>query len=332
MKTKSHELWKNTILPLCAHKVLSRILSFYFHGHNGGFRALHATTTSFADLSRWTGKPVVTWERWSLALACVGNAFAHRLSTHLIRPPEGEERNTGRKNGTKRAEKGERRTGKERRKGTSGFHRKSVALSTETLQGDWWTWTIASFAALSRIFRGSSGNSGAHIVSWCKLQLKSKHQRLFPLLPKSQKHRPPCHEGKTKMSFRDLSRSNFTFAIFREPAFPCHKSAIGQLHTTPWLKQSIVFFFRGSHEITIALLLGAPALQLLGKGAWRSVHTRESRSRSHYKGTFQLQPHSKQHVPLLFRWRVTLTVEFLRILRIPGSLRPNALCILTLED
>ena len=39
--------------------------------------------------------------------------------------------------------------------------------------------------------------------------------------------------GRTKpysnMSFRDLSRNNFTFAIFREPAFPFRKNAEGQL-------------------------------------------------------------------------------------------------------
>ena len=47
---------KNPILTLCTHKGLSRILSFYFRGHNAGFRETTATTTSFADLSRWKGK------------------------------------------------------------------------------------------------------------------------------------------------------------------------------------------------------------------------------------------------------------------------------------
>ena len=40
----------------CTHKGLSRILSFYFRGHNAGFRETTATTTSFAGLSRWKGK------------------------------------------------------------------------------------------------------------------------------------------------------------------------------------------------------------------------------------------------------------------------------------
>ena len=47
---------KNPILTLCTHKGLSRILSLYFRGHNAGFRETAATTTSFADLSRWKGK------------------------------------------------------------------------------------------------------------------------------------------------------------------------------------------------------------------------------------------------------------------------------------
>ena len=38
--------------------------------------------------------------------------------------------------------------------------RKNVARSMETLQGDWSTWCFASFAALSRIFRGSFGKCG----------------------------------------------------------------------------------------------------------------------------------------------------------------------------
>ena len=39
---------KTTILTLCTHKGLSRILSFYFRGHNAGFRETTATTTPFA--------------------------------------------------------------------------------------------------------------------------------------------------------------------------------------------------------------------------------------------------------------------------------------------
>jgi len=55
----SNELWKNPILTLCTHKGLSRILSFYFRGLNAGFRETTATTTSFADLSRWKGNRVI---------------------------------------------------------------------------------------------------------------------------------------------------------------------------------------------------------------------------------------------------------------------------------
>ena len=71
-----------TVLLLGTHKGLSRPLSFSFLGHNGDFRAIHATTTSFADLSQWKRKPyshMVTWERLSLALACIGNVFAHHF-------------------------------------------------------------------------------------------------------------------------------------------------------------------------------------------------------------------------------------------------------------
>ena len=53
---KTWAVKKTTILTLCTHKGLSRILSFYFRGHNAGFRETTATTTSFADLSRWKGK------------------------------------------------------------------------------------------------------------------------------------------------------------------------------------------------------------------------------------------------------------------------------------
>ena len=47
---------KEPILTLCTHKSLSRILLFYFRSHDAGFRETTATTTSFADLSRWKGK------------------------------------------------------------------------------------------------------------------------------------------------------------------------------------------------------------------------------------------------------------------------------------
>ena len=37
-----HLSWKkNTIQSVCAHQGLARILSFYFRGHNGGFRGTH---------------------------------------------------------------------------------------------------------------------------------------------------------------------------------------------------------------------------------------------------------------------------------------------------
>ena len=144
---------------------------------------------------------------------------SHTSSAHLRRRKEIQ---VG--NGTKRVEKGGRRTGKERRKETSGFHRQSVA-SWRLCRG---TGGLGPLR-LSRRFRGSFGKFGSPHSELMQVAIKYKHQGLFPLVPKFHNHRPPCHEEKTKMSFRDLSRSKSTFAIFREPAFPFRKSARGQL-------------------------------------------------------------------------------------------------------
>ena len=70
-------------------------------------------------------KPLATRGRLGLALACVGNVFAHRLFTHLIRPPEEEEGNIVKGRGQEK-----------RRKAISGFHHTSVALSIETLKSE----------------------------------------------------------------------------------------------------------------------------------------------------------------------------------------------------
>ena len=127
-----------------------------------------ATTVAFAQsmlqqpLSRtFRGereKPVVTWELMRKTKCGIGNVFAHRLFTHIIRPPEQEETNIDRKWKEERRRRG--REQETNRQETSGFRHESVALSMETLQGDWWTWTIASFAALPRIFRGFFGKFG----------------------------------------------------------------------------------------------------------------------------------------------------------------------------
>ena len=143
---------KTTILTLCAHKGLSRILWLYFRGHNSGFRAIHATTTSFADLARWKEKPVVTWERLILALACVGTVFAHLLFTHLIRPPEEEERNIQEED-------------RKKKKGNIRFSPQKCGLKHRDFEGGLVYYGVLGPLHLSRPLRGSfadfSGNSGA---------------------------------------------------------------------------------------------------------------------------------------------------------------------------
>ena len=161
------------------------------------------------------GKPVAQWKRLSLALACVGNVFAHRLFTHFIRPPEEEERNTGRKM-EGREEKGGKRTGKEK----CGLKHGDIWRVCRGTGGLGPSHLSHSFTALSRIFRGFFWKFRCPHSKLMQVVIY-KHQRVFPLVPKSDKHRPTCHEEKTKMSCRNLSRSNFTFAF--------RKIAVGQL-------------------------------------------------------------------------------------------------------
>ena len=116
---------KTTILTLCTHKGLSRILSFYFRGHNAGFRETTATTTPFAtfrgerenrvivDMILGPLKPSARWCFVAAKLdfgSCLLGSIPHT----------------------------------------------SVKLNCQkhgAFQVDGWTWDIASFAVLSRIFR-----------------------------------------------------------------------------------------------------------------------------------------------------------------------------------
>jgi hypothetical protein len=115
---------------------------------------------------------------------CLPTVSSHTSSAHL-RSRKGREK-----------EERKWKEDKEERRRT-GFHQKNVARSMETLQGDWWTWPIASFAALSRIlallrfFR-------------CELESYTIIGECSRVVKKKQNH---------NMSFRDLSRSNFTFAV-----------------------------------------------------------------------------------------------------------------------
>ena len=116
------------------------------------------------------GKLVVTLERLSVALASIGNVLAHRLFSHLIRPPEEEETNIDRKRKEERRRRG--RGQEKEKKGNIGFLPQKF---------------------FSRPFRGSFadflGNSGAHIVSCNHV---CKHQ--VPLVPKFDKNWLTCHE------------------------------------------------------------------------------------------------------------------------------------------
>lgn len=178
------------------------------------------------------GKLVVTREGLYIYtyMSGIGNVFAHRLFTHLVRPPEEkkkkreeEERNWNRKEEKKRRI---REKEKEKHRNTSGivlgFHQKNVATSMETWQ------RTGGLGPLnpSRPFRGSSRQFGcSNLPTFCNV-VTYNHQRMFPFVPTIQRYigtkRTACHEETPKISFRHLSRSNFTFAIFHGPAFSCH--------------------------------------------------------------------------------------------------------------
>ena len=106
------------------------------------------------------GKLVVTLERLSVALASIGNVLAHRLFSHLIRPPEGEERNTGRK------------WNEESREGGGGGQEKKEERKHLVFTAKVWPHGDSAGGLVDLdhcVFRGAfadlSGNSGPHIVS-----------------------------------------------------------------------------------------------------------------------------------------------------------------------
>ena len=134
------------------------------------------------------GKLVVTLERLSVALASIGNVLAHRLFSHLIRPPEEEETNIDRKRKEERRRRG--RGQEKEKKGNIGFLPQKCGLE----HGDFAGVSVDSdHCIFSRPFRGSFadflGNSGAHIVSCHHV---CKHQ--VPLVPKFDKNWLTCHE------------------------------------------------------------------------------------------------------------------------------------------
>ena len=212
---------ETAILTLSAHKGLSRILLFYFRGHNGGSRETRATTTSFVDLSQWKGKACSHMRKIKSG---VGNEFAHRFLTHLIGPSEEEEEE--RKRNRIQEWKAERRR--------RGFHRKHVAISMVTLQGDWWTYVDLA-QCIFRSFGGSFavllGNLVAHLPIFCKSQsytIISGCTLSFQRFTNISQHVMKKNKNITWafLTFREailLSRS------FATQHFPFAKSAAGQL-------------------------------------------------------------------------------------------------------
>ena len=85
--SETDQLWKKTmiltVLFLGTRKGLSRPLSFYFLGHNGDFRAIHATTTSFADLSQWKRKPYSHMTKIEPGLGMHWQCFCPPFSWHV---------------------------------------------------------------------------------------------------------------------------------------------------------------------------------------------------------------------------------------------------------
>ena len=125
----------------------------------------------------------VTWKRYrqiKSGIQC--NVFAHRLFTHFIRPSEEQEKKR------KRREEVERREEKDR------FSPEKMWLGAWRLCRE--TSRLGPLH-LSRPFRDFfavlSGNSGAHLPISCRQSSTGA-----PSYPKIHKHRPTCHEEKTK--------------------------------------------------------------------------------------------------------------------------------------
>ena len=212
---------KTAILTLCAHKGLSRILSFYFRGHNGGFRAIHSTTTSFADLSRWKEKACSHMRKIKSGIGMHWQCVCPP-SLHTPHPPTWG-------GGTEYKEEDREKEERKHR-----FSPQKCGLRHRDFEGGLVDLDHCNFrgpfADLSRrfwVFFGKFGFPHRKLQSYTSISVWSLLFQSFT------NRRPECHEEKTEMSFCDLSRSNFTFAIFREPAFPFRKSAVGQ---TPLLK------------------------------------------------------------------------------------------------
>ena len=144
--------------------------------------------------------------------------------------------------------------------------RTSVKLNCQkhgAFQVDGWTWDIASFAVLSRIFRGSFAKFGCQKwqvqilnLNWalatvfnalynpsCDTWLPQLRPYLLCQLPVHSHWSIPNEQNKQfEISWTSLSRpfaKQITFAIFRDPAFLFRESDVVQL---PYINNTLRFF------------------------------------------------------------------------------------------
>ena len=142
----------------------------------------------------------------------------------------------------------------------------SVKLNCQkhgAFQVDGWTWDIASFAVLSRIFRGSFAKFGCQNwqvqilnLNWalatvfnalynpsCDTWLPQLRPYLLCQLPVHSHRSIPNEQNKQfEISWTSLSRpfaKQITFAIFRDPAFLFRESDVVQL---PYINNTLRFF------------------------------------------------------------------------------------------
>ena len=133
-----------------------------------------------------------------------------------------------------------------RRNETSGFRHKSVAWSIDTLHGDWWAWTIASFAALLRIFRGAFADFFE--------KFRRPHRKL-----QSYTSINVCSllfQSFTNIGQHVMKGKKWAFAAFREANLlsrpsPNQHFPFAKVRTPPWLKQSEFFSWLTWHSFGI---------------------------------------------------------------------------------
>ena len=171
----------------------------------------------------------------------------------------------------------------------------SVKLNCQkhgAFQVDGWTWDIASFAVLSRIFRGSFAKFGCQKwqvqilnLNWalatCSLQrtLQPELRHPTPTAETQGFHYTSCvnfplvHSHWTKQTIWNIL--NFSFATFREANYfrdlsrPSISLSRKWCSTTPLHKQYIEVFFVAHVSQLVARVL----ISLWGFGCWRCVRS-----------------------------------------------------------